>query len=121
MDTDIAFSSHRRSCLLFFFGRSQRRERIIGQKSYDRLLKKPMAEYLAQDCSEIQYEYSRLIQLFPAYQPGFSFEGNRVSVYTEGYTKLQALLRELQKAKQHIHMEYYILKMMLSGGWLEMY
>ena len=26
----------------FFFGRSQRRERIIGQKSYDRLLKKPM-------------------------------------------------------------------------------
>lgn len=26
----------------FFFGRSQRRERIIGQKSYDRLLKKPI-------------------------------------------------------------------------------
>lgn len=33
----------------FFFGRSQRRERIIGQKSYDRLLKKPMAEYMAQE------------------------------------------------------------------------
>ena len=48
----------------FFFGRSQRRERIIGQKSYDRLLKKPMAEYLAQDCSDVPYEYSRLIQLF---------------------------------------------------------
>ena len=31
----------------FFFGRSQRREKIIGKKSYDRLLKKPMAEYLA--------------------------------------------------------------------------
>lgn len=37
----------------FFFGRSQRRERIIGQKSYDRLLKKPMAEYMAQDCSDV--------------------------------------------------------------------
>ena len=37
----------------FFFGRSQRRERIIGQKSYDRLLKKPMAEYMAQDLSLI--------------------------------------------------------------------
>ena len=35
----------------FFFGRSQRRERIIGKKSYGRLLKKPMAEYLAQDPS----------------------------------------------------------------------
>ena len=48
----------------FFFGRSQRRERIIGQKSYDRLLKKPMAEYLAQDCSAVPEEYARLIQLF---------------------------------------------------------
>ena len=27
----------------FFFGRSQRRERIISKKSYDRLLSKPMA------------------------------------------------------------------------------
>ena len=92
----------------FFFGRSQRRERIIGQKSYDRLLKKPMAEYLAQDCSDVPYEYSRLIQLFQQTNQAFPFEGNRVAVYTEGYTKLQSLLRELQKAKQHIHMEYYI-------------
>ena len=30
----------------FFFGRSQRRVRVIGKKSYNRLLKKPMAEYL---------------------------------------------------------------------------
>ena len=64
----------------FFFGRSQRRERIIGQKSYDRLLKKPMAEYLAQDCSDIPYEYSRLIQLFRHTNQAFPFEGNRVSV-----------------------------------------
>ena len=92
----------------FFFGRSQRRERIIGQKSYDRLLKKPMAEYLAQDCSDVPYEYSRLIQLFQQTNQAFPFEGNRVAIYTEGYTKLQSLLRELQKAKQHIHMEYYI-------------
>lgn len=94
--------------LYFFFGRSQRRERIISRKSYDRLLKKPMAEYLAQDCSVVQHEYSRLIQLFQHTNQSFPFEGNRVAVYTEGYTKLQSLLCELQKAKQHIHMEYYI-------------
>ena len=92
----------------FFFGRSQRRERIIGQKSYDRLLKKPMAEYMAQDCSDVPEEYARLIQLFQHTNQAFPFEGNRIAVYTEGYTKLQSLLRELQKAKQHIHIEYYI-------------
>ncbi len=56
----------------FFFGRSQRRERIIGKKSYGRLLKKPMAEYLAQDSSDLPEDYDRLIQLVSAYQSGFS-------------------------------------------------
>lgn len=77
-------------------------------KSYDRLLKKPMAEYMAQDCSDVPEEYARLIQLFQHTNQAFPFEGNRIAVYTEGYTKLQSLLRELQKAKQHIHIEYYI-------------
>jgi cardiolipin synthase len=31
----------------FFFGRSTRRERIISKKSYNRLMKKPMAEFVA--------------------------------------------------------------------------
>ena len=45
----------------FFFGRSQRRVRMIGKKSYSRLLKKPMAEYLAQDSCTLPINYSRLI------------------------------------------------------------
>lgn len=92
----------------FFFGRSQRRERIIGKKSYGRLLKKPMAEYLAQDPSVVPEEYARLIQLFQHTNQAFPFDGNRVEVYTGGYSMLQALVRELQKAKQHIHLEFYI-------------
>lgn len=71
-------------------------------------MKKPMAEYMAQDCSDVPEEYARLIQLFQHTNQAFPFEGNRIAVYTEGYTKLQSLLRELQKAKQHIHIEYYI-------------
>ena len=94
--------------LYFFFFCFKRRERIIGRKSYNRLLKKPMAEYLMQNSSEFPSEYSRLIHLFQHINQAFPFEGNRVAVYTEGYTKLQALLRELQKARHHIHMEYYI-------------
>ena len=50
--------------LYFFFGRSQRRVRVIGKKSYNRLLKKPMAEYLAQDSCTLPVNYSRLISLF---------------------------------------------------------
>lgn len=62
----------------FFFGRSQRRERIIGKKSYGRLLKKPMAEYLAQDPSVVPEEYARLIQLFQHTNQAFPFDGNQI-------------------------------------------
>ena len=94
--------------LYFFFGRSQRRERIIGKKSYSRLLKKPMAEYLAQGPALVQKEYSRLIQLYQNTNQALPFEGNQIDAYTTGYSMLQSLIRELQKAKKSIHMEFYI-------------
>ncbi len=94
----------------YFFGRSQRRERLIGKKGYGRLIKKPMAEYLAQELYAPPAGYVRLIHLFQNLNQAFPFEGNRVKIFTNGYSKLQALIRELQKAKHHIHMEYYIIE-----------
>lgn len=94
--------------LYFFFGRSQRREKMISKKSYSHLLKKPMAEYLAQNFCEIPKEYTHLIHLFQNINQALPFEGNRVDIYTGGTTLIQSLLCELQKAKQHIHMEFYI-------------
>ncbi|WP_300851804.1 cardiolipin synthase, partial [uncultured Bacteroides sp.] len=92
----------------FFFGRSQRRERMIGNKMYNRLLNKPMAEYLAQDVSALPMAYSRLISLFRNTNQALPFDGNRVETYTSGVSMLQSLLRELEKAREHIHIEFYI-------------
>ncbi len=92
----------------YFFGRSHRRERIISRKSYNRLLKKPMAEYLMQAKPIVPTEYSKLIHFFQHTNQAFLFEGNQVNAYTEGYAKLQALIHELYKAKEHIHLQYYI-------------
>ena len=92
----------------FFFGRSRRRERIIEQKIYNRLLNKPMVEYLAQDATTLPIAYSRLISLFRNTTQAFPFDGNRVETYTSGASMLQSLLRELAKARQHIHIEFYI-------------
>lgn len=91
-----------------FFGRSRRHERIISKKSYGRLLKKPMGEYLSQDFCELPQANIRLISLFQHINQAFSFEGNRVDIYTSGESMLQALLREIRKAQKHIHVEFYI-------------
>ena len=92
----------------FFFGRSQRHERIIGKKVYGHLLKKPMAEYLAQPTSPLPIAYQRLGLLFYNVNQSLPFDGNLVETYTSGYTLLPALLREMQGARQHIHIESYI-------------
>jgi Phosphatidylserine/phosphatidylglycerophosphate/cardiolipin synthases and related enzymes len=92
----------------FFFGRSTRREKIIGRKSYNRILKKPMAAYEEQNPGDIPNEYNRMMKLFWDTNQALPFEGNRVDVYTDGYTKLAALIKELYKAKKHIHLQYYI-------------
>jgi cardiolipin synthase len=92
----------------FFFGRSRRRERIISRKSFNRLLKKPMAEYLSQSKIELPQPFDRLAKLFEHTNQSLLFDGNDVEVFTDGCTKLHSLIRDLYKATHHIHMEYYI-------------
>jgi cardiolipin synthase len=92
----------------FFFGRSRRRERIISRKSFNRLLKKPMAEYLSQSKIELPAPYDSLSHLFEHTNQSLLFDGNEVEVYTDGISKLDALIHELYRATHHIHMEYYI-------------
>jgi cardiolipin synthase len=92
----------------YFFGRSTRREKLINRKSYDRLLRKPMAAYHAQKPEELPDTYRPLIQFFRETNQSLPFQATDINIYTNGYTKIQALLRELQKAKRHIHLQYYI-------------
>ena len=94
--------------LYIFFGRNGRKVRIISKKSYSRLLKKPMAEYLAQETCTYPSNYSRLISLFQHTDQAFPFDGNKIDIYTDGTSMLQALLSALQQAEHHIHMEFYI-------------
>jgi cardiolipin synthase len=92
----------------FFFGRSRRRERIIGRKVYNRLLKNPMAEFLSQNNLPYPPKYSRLIALLQNINQALPFDGNNIDIYTAGTPMLKALLAELKKAKTHIHIEFYI-------------
>lgn len=94
--------------IYFFFGQDQRRERIISKKSFGSLLKKPRAQYLAQDNIEIPHSYSTVIQLFQQINEAFPYEKNHIDFYVNGYEKFIALIKEFYKAKDHIHINYYI-------------
>ncbi len=94
--------------LYFFFGRNERRERIIGKKSLNKLLSKALTKYQSQYAYDYPQKYEALIQFCKSTNLAFPFQSNRVEVFTNGYDKIQALIAELYKAKNHIHLEYYI-------------
>lgn len=91
-----------------FFGRSTRKERMINRKSYNRLMKRPMQEFQLQESFRFPDNQYQLMALFKNVNQAFPFEGNQIDVYTTGFPKLEALIKELSKAKHHIHLEYYI-------------
>lgn len=93
--------------LYFFFGRDQRRTRIISRNSYNKLIKKPWAEYM-QSTVQVPDNYGHLVTLLKNINQSFLFSGNFVEVYTDGMSMVQELVRAMEKAKHHIHVEFYI-------------
>jgi len=94
--------------LYFFFGRSTRKERLISQKSADMLTRKSLQGFISQSSFELPDEHYSLIQLFRTLNRALPFENNYNKVYTNGYAMLHSLIREISRAKHHIHLEFYI-------------
>ena len=94
--------------LYFFFGRSTRHERVIGKNRYDRLMKRPMNEFLLQEAFKLPADQYKVAQLFRNTNQALPFEGNSVEIFTNGYDMINALIKALYKAKQHIHFQSYI-------------
>ncbi len=91
-----------------FFGRDTRKTRIIGRKSYNRLMKRPMAEFLAQESITLPADQNQVSSLFHNTNQALTYDGNQAKILTNGYAFVQALMREISRAKVYIHLQYYI-------------
>jgi cardiolipin synthase len=92
-----------------FFGQNTRKERMISRRGMDELTKRSMLEFLDQRDLQLPTQCKGLINLFMNQNIALPFKDNDVEVYTSGYTFIPALLAAISKAKQHIHLESYII------------
>lgn len=99
----------------FFFGRSTRKERLISRKGYSRLRKRPMAEFQAQLSLPVSKDQHILMGFFRRTCNALTFEGNALAIYTDGRSMLCSLIREISKARHHIHLEFYIFENDATG------
>ena len=94
--------------LYIFFGQNTRKEKLISQGSLDQLTKRAMTEFVEQRELRLPKSHQPLMQLFKNQNMALPFKNNEVEIFTDGYEFFPALLREIGKAKHHIHIDIYI-------------
>ena len=94
--------------LYFFFGQSTRKEKLISKKGFARLSKYPMMEFQLQELLDMSVEQHQLVRFFHRINGALPFDGNSMSVYSDGSAMIEALLESIRMARHHIHVEFYI-------------
>ena len=94
--------------LYFFLGRISRKDRLISRRGFSRLTQRPLQAYQKQGSLKESAESGKLRAYFNKVNNALTFGGNRIEVYTDGLSMLQSLVREIYKAKHHVHLQFYI-------------
>lgn len=95
--------------LYFFFGQNVRKERAISQQCIDQLAKRSMLEFAEQPGLDIPKPYKRLVRLFATQDFALPFQRNDIELYLNGYEFFPALLHDIAQAKEHIHLDFFII------------
>lgn len=94
--------------IYFFFGQNLSKLRIISRRTRKRITMQ-LEESENTDGPAIPEHYQPLATLLMNTRHAVPLYGSRITVYTDGASKMEALLAEIARAKHHIHVQYYIL------------
>ena len=91
----------------FFFGQNLSKRRIISRRMRKRITLQ-LEENVAAQRISIPDEHKALSALLGNTLHAVPLYGSRITPYTDGRSKLEALLAEIAGARHHIHLQYYI-------------
>lgn len=96
--------------IYFFFGQNTRKMKVIGRRSLDLITRHSMLEFARQRDLRLPDQYKTLINMFANSAAAMPFKDNDVDIYTDGHDYFLALLREIGRARRHIHIDVYIIE-----------
>ena len=91
----------------FFFGQNLSKQRIISRRTRKRITMQ-LEESEHTGGPEIPPRYRPLASLLLKTLHSAPLYGSRIEVYTDGQSKMEALMAEIARARHHIHIQYYI-------------
>ena len=96
--------------LYLFFGVNTRKERFVSQRQLDQLSKRSMLGFAEQHDLHLPPQHKSLIDLFISESFSLPFKDSAVELLTDGYDFFPRLLRDIAGARNHIHIDMYIIE-----------
>lgn len=92
----------------YFFGEDHRKKRLISRKMHKKINRKTLERSELLEALNPPLQYKGLVNLLNKLKDSPLYGGNKITFYTNGIDKFDALFEEMRKAKKHIHLQYYI-------------
>jgi len=94
--------------IYYFFGEDGRKQRLISFKMYKKLNRRSIGRKELLETLNPPAEHKGLVNLLNRLKASPLYGGSSVEFYSDGVTKFAALFEAMEKAKKHIHIQYYI-------------
>ncbi|MEN6589296.1 MAG: PLDc N-terminal domain-containing protein, partial [Proteiniphilum sp.] len=91
-----------------FFGQDITKKYLISRRMYSKLKKRPLDEMQTPVEVSVPEAHANLVSLLKNMDYTPLLGGNDVKLFTNGKDKFDHLLADIEKAKKHIHVEYYV-------------
>lgn len=96
--------------IYFFFGSNRKREHFVSRACSIQLARRSAVRFYQGGFPEYPEEYGPMIKLFRRQGGALPYADNKIRFFTEGRQMLESLLKDIDAARHHIHMEFYIIE-----------
>ena len=91
----------------FFFGQDLSKRRLISRRMRRRIQTR-LGQQAATDGARVPAQWQPLSALLRNTIEALPLDGSRITLYTDGRTKMESLREAIAGARHHIHLQYYI-------------
>lgn len=91
------------------FGQDVTRKNVISKRMYSKLKKRPLDEMGTAVEYRVPKEHKSLVELLKNMDYNPLLGENEVKIFTSGQDKFDSLFEDIENAREHIHIEYYVL------------
>lgn len=91
------------------FGQNTTKKHVVSKRMYSKLKRRPLDEMGTPVDFLFPEEHANVINLMKNLDYTPLLGGNSVKIFTNGKDKFESLFADIENARQHIHVEYYVL------------